>query len=142
MKLYIAGDHAGFKLKEKLKKYLGNRYIVVDFGAKDYDKDDDYPDFAKKLAEKLGKGRGILVCGSGQGVCIAANKFRGVRAAQCWNIKTARHAKEHLDANVICLGARTMRVAMARKVVDAWLGARFLKGRHLRRIRKIRGLEK
>lgn len=144
--LYIAADHAGWQLKEDLKLYLMERgEEVIDLGNDVLDPDDDYPDFAKDLAEKVvaeGK-RGILICGSGQGVCVTANKVKGARAALAHNDFTARSAREHLDANIICLGGRVTDLETAKKIVDNWLNAEFeTDPRHERRLSKIKEIER
>ena len=140
--LYIAADHAGFPLKEELKKYLlGQDYDVVDLGAHELAPNDDYPDFAADLARRVSDGEnsgGILICGTGQGVCIAANRFLGIRAALIYDEFTARAAAEHLDANVICLGGRTTEPEIAKRLVKIWLDTEFSgEERHKRRLKKI-----
>ncbi|PJE59630.1 MAG: ribose 5-phosphate isomerase B [Candidatus Portnoybacteria bacterium CG10_big_fil_rev_8_21_14_0_10_44_7] len=144
--LYIAADHAGWQLKEDLREYLlGRGEEVLDLGNDVLDPDDDYPDFARDLAEKVvAQGaRGILVCGSGQGVCLAANKVKGVRAALAHDEFTARTAREHLDANILCLGGRVTDLETAKKIVKNWLGANFEEApRHERRLSKIKEIEK
>jgi len=133
--IYIASDHAGFKLKQKLLK----KYDFLDLGPNKFNKKDDYPDYAKKLAIKVvkEKTRGILICDTGQGVNIVANKIKGVYSALCYDIKTAKHAKEHLNANIICLGAKFLDDKKAKEIIDIWLKSKFKKGRHLRRLKKI-----
>lgn len=142
--IYIASDHAGFKLKEKVKKFLGKKKIgFVDLGAREFDRNDDYPNYAFRVARKVRgtKNKGILICGTGQGMCIAANKVRGVVAAPVWSLATARHAKEHLNADIICLGARFGNERDVGRIVSAWLNSRFKGGRHLRRLNKVRKLK-
>lgn len=158
MNIYIAADHAGFELKEKLKKVLAKRYNLIDLTPVFLD-GDDYPDVAEKVAKKVGvekNSRGILVCGSSTGVCIAANKIKGVRAVQGFNEAIAQFAREREDANVLCLSGcgvhyakerKKLRGAMttpkALKIVDAWLKAKFVGlARDKRRIEKITALEK
>lgn len=140
-KIYIASDHAGFDMKEKLKKFLKN-YEIVDFGALEYKKDDDYPDYAVKLAKKVAKqknGKGILICGAGHGMAIAANKVRGIRSSVVWNQESARYAKNHNNVNVISLPARLINQKQAEKITNVWLKTKFSKEkRHLRRLRKIK----
>ncbi len=137
--IYIASDHAGFKLKEKIKKYLiRNNYDFKNLGAYKYDKKDDYPDYARKVCESIlnKKGIGILVCGTGQGMCITANKFKKIIAALAWDVKTARHAKEHLNADILCLPGY---LKDYEKVLDAFLKSKFRKAeRHKRRLKKIK----
>lgn len=144
--LYIAADHAGWQLKEDLKKYLADKgQEVVDLGNDVLDPDDDYSDFAKELAEKVvaeGK-EGILICGSGQGACLAANKVKGARAALAHDEFTARVAKEHLNTNILCLGGRVIDLDLAKKIVSNWLGAQFSgEARHERRLGKIKEIER
>jgi ribose 5-phosphate isomerase B len=142
-KIFIGSDHAGFKLKEKLKKLLKTKKIkLIDLGTSSTESV-DYPDIAKKLAKKVvkEKAKGILLCGTGIGMSITANKIKGIRAALVYNIKTAKLAKEHNNANIICIGARTQKEKKALQMIKAWLNARFQKGRHLRRIKKIEGFK-
>jgi len=150
----IGADHAGFALKEHLKKFLQQkRYIVKDLGSHKLVKGDDYPDYAAKVARAVQrKGTGILVCGSAEGICIAANKFKGIRAVPVWTVQNAKLSREHNDANVLCLSGGKMkkRVAgvgltdsQAEKIVIAWLKTQFSGAeRHVRRIKKIARLEK
>lgn len=142
-KLYIASDHAGFELKNKLKEYL-SKYPAEDLGPYNYDKEDDYPDYAAKLARKIQEtnGKGILVCGSGQGMCRVADKFKGIYSALAWNEETARIAKEHGNANVLCLAGGFTDYETAKRIVDVWLGSEFKGGRHERRMDKIKSIEK
>jgi ribose 5-phosphate isomerase B len=139
-KIAIASDHAGFKLKEVLKKYLESKgYIIKDFGTFS-GKMVDYPDFIIPAAESVAKKEndiGIVIGGSGNGESIAANKVKGIRCALCWNKETARLAKEHNNANLISLGARLITEKEATLIVNTWLKSTFKKGRHLRRIKKI-----
>ena len=143
-KIAIASDHAGFKLKDALKKFLESKgYVVKDFGTFS-EKMVDYPDFIIPAAESVAKNEndiGIVIGGSGNGEAIAANKVKGIRCAVCWNEETARLAKEHNNANMISLGARLITEKEAILIVDTWLKSTFKKGRHLRRIRKISGYE-
>lgn len=144
-KIFIGADHNGFALKEKLKARLaGKNVIVKDEGNAVLDGNDDYPDYALRVARNVsrGKGEGILICGSGHGMAIAANKLKGVRAAVVHSASEAKKAREHDFINVLCLsGSTTMREAV--KIADAWLSARFSsEGRHKRRIEKIRRMEK
>lgn len=145
MKIAIGSDHAGFKLKEYLKSFLGKKgYQVKDFGTFSQESC-DYPEFASKVAKAVSGGRydkGILICFSGIGQSIVANRFPGVRAALCYNIKCARLSREHNDANIIVFGAGFMNKETARKVLSVWLETEFQGGRHLRRINKIEKIEK
>lgn len=146
--IYLAADHRGFNLKEELKKYLIEAgYQVEDVGAFAYNKDDDYPDFAAAAAAKVAQNpetnRAILLCGSGHGVDIVANKFRGVRAALCWNTAVAKQSREHDSANVLALAANWPTGEEAKEIVRTWLEAEFTgEGRHKRRLTKIKEVEK
>ena len=145
MKVALGADHAGYEEKERLKPVLKELGIEFeDFGAVSTDSV-DYPDFAAKVARKVADGefdQGLLVCGSGTGMAIAANKVHGVRAAVAWNEETARLAREHNDANVLSLGARTTPESEIPKIVRAWFETKFAGGRHQRRVEKISELEK
>lgn len=144
-KIVIGSDHAGFEDKEKIKRQLdalGVEYEDVGTNSKE---SVDYPIFAGKVAEMVSSGeaeQGILVCGSGNGMQIAANKFRGVRAALAWNEETARLARQHNDANVLSVPARMISPEEAAKVVESFLEAKFEGGRHARRVEEISKLEK
>jgi ribose 5-phosphate isomerase B len=144
-KLLIASDHAGFVLKEKLKAYLQKKAIrVKDLGT--YSKQRcDYPVYAYDLAKNISNGksqRGILICKSGVGNSIVANRLPGVRAALCDNIKIAKLSREHNDSNVLVLGSGFVKADLAKRMVGAWLNTRFLGGRHLRRIKLIDQIDK
>ena len=139
-KICIASDHAGYELKGKIKDYLINKSIsVIDLGP--FSKDSvDYPDYAKKVAKRLVLGKsdaGILVCGSGTGMAITANKFRGIRAAQCYNKASTILSRQHNNSNIICLGSRMLKYKEAFKYVAYFLNTKFDKGRHQQRINKI-----
>ncbi len=144
-KIAIGSDHAGFEEKERIKKQLERMDIEYeDFGTFS-DASVDYPDFAEKVGEAVAggdAGQGILVCGSGIGISIAANKVDGVRAALAWNAETAELARRHNDANVLAIGARTTPREEIPKIVSAWFSAEFEGGRHSRRVDKIANLEK
>ncbi len=144
-RIYIGSDHAGFRLKCGLIGWLRARgYEAVDMGPRTYSPDDDYPDYAKKVCSKvLENGAiGILVCGSGQGMDRAANKIKGIHASVCWDAGSAMVAKKHGNINVLCLGERFVKPAMARRIVRIWLEEPFeAEKRHLRRIDKIRRIE-
>lgn len=145
MKIAIGSDHAGFAEKERLKKTLDEIGVEYDDVGTYSTESVDYPDFARKVGEMVGSGtveRGILVCGSGIGVAIAANKVHGVRAAQAWNEETARLSRQHNDANVLTIGARVIPENEIPKIVKAWFSADFEGGRHAGRVRKILDLEK
>jgi ribose 5-phosphate isomerase B len=145
MRIALAADHAGFELKRELAGALqSDGHEVVDLGTHSTDPV-DYPDSAAAVASALAAGRadrGVIVCGSGAGVSIAANKFRGIRAAVCHDTYTARQAVEHDDMNVLCLGARVIGPALARDLTSAFVGARFSgEARHRRRLDKILAIE-
>jgi ribose 5-phosphate isomerase B len=139
-KIAIGADHAGFELKEKLKAWLlQNNFEIHDFGAHSAESA-DYPDFAHPVAEAVEKKQfdlGLLVCGSANGVAITANKHQGIRAAICWNEELAMLARQHNDANILCLGARFTEPALAQKILDRFLTASFEGGRHERRVKKM-----
>ena len=143
-KIALAADHAGFEEKEKIKSTLDELGVgYVDMGTDSCDSV-DYPDYARKVAEAVSNGefeQGLLVCGSGTGMALAANKVKGVRAAVAWSPDIARLAREHNDANVLSLPARFMSDSDAAAVVKAWFGADFEGGRHQRRVEKIEELE-
>lgn len=145
--IYLGADHRGFKLKEELKKHLIEEgHEVEDLGAFEYKKDDDYPDFAAavavKVAENPGAYRGILICGSGHGVDIVANKYENIRAALCFNRQVAAQSREHEDANVLVLASDWLDSADAKDIVIVWLGKSFSgEERHIRRLNKIREIE-
>ena len=138
--LGIASDHAGFEMKEELKKFLKEKgYEVKDFGTHSPESM-DYPDVAHPLAESVEKGevsQGIALCGSGNGISMTLNKHQGVRAALCWNEELAALARQHNDANVLSLPARFISVELAKKIVEKFLESSFEGGRHLRRVNKI-----
>lgn len=144
MKIAIASDHAGYEEKERLKPVLDELGIQYeDLGTVSTDSV-DYPDYARKVGEEVASGhveQGLLVCGSGTGMAIAANKVPGVRAAVAWNEEIARLAREHNDANVLSLGARVTPYEELVKIVRAWFAAKFDGGRHTRRVEKIREIE-
>ena len=145
MKIAIGSDHAGFADKEKIKHQLDElRVEYEDVGTTSTDSV-DYPIYAKKVAEKVATGEaeyGILVCGSGNGMQIAANKIHGVRAALAWNEETARLARQHNDANVLSVPARMISPEEVSKIIKSWLDAEFEGGRHKRRVEEISELEK
>ncbi len=140
MKIAIGSDHAGFTLKEEIKKFLKEKGIeVVDFGTHSEDRV-DYPDYAVPLAESVARGEedfGILICGTGIGMSIAANKVKGIRASLVSDVYSAHSAREHNNANILCMGGRVLGVELAKEITNAWLNASFMGGRHERRINKI-----
>ena len=138
MRLFISSDHAGVEFKEKLLTELKKKkpsLIIEDFGTSGSESV-HYPFFAKKVADQVaaGKGVGVLICGTGIGMSIAANKISGIRAAVVWNDESAKLAKEHNDANILCLGARLHTLEVAISAVISWLDAQFQGGRHQERL--------
>ena len=138
--IYIGCDRAGTELKAKIIDEYGGRYKFSDLVEQA-----DYPDAARTVCESVLKdpdSAGILICGTGIGMSLAANKYKGIRAAVCGDIYSARMAKEHNNANVICIGARVIGETTAREIVDVWLGSQFQGGRHGERLAKIAEIEK
>jgi ribose 5-phosphate isomerase B len=139
-KVCIASDHGGFTLKESIKDLLIKKNVsIIDLGPSEK-KTVDYPDYAKKLAKRIKTKKsdvGILVCGSGTGMAISANKIRNIRAAVCYNAKSTRLSREHNNANIIALGARLTNKKLSLKLVEIFLKTKFEGGRHLKRINKI-----
>lgn len=144
MKIAIGSDHAGFELKKEIIDYLKEKnYDFKDFGVTSPESV-DYPDQAAKVARAVAAGefdQGILVCGTGIGVCISANKIRGIRAALCHDVFSARMARAHNNSNILTLGARVVGPGLALAIVEAYLSESFAGGRHQRRVDKIMGLE-
>ena len=145
MKLAIASDHGGYQLKEAVTRFLREKKIdLIDLGVGNEDSV-DYPDFASEVAARVSSGAvdaGILVCGTGIGMAITANKFKGVRAAVVTDPYTAKMSKEHNDANIIAFGGRVLQEPAALEIVQAWLDAKFQGGRHEARLKKIEAIEK
>lgn len=145
MKIAVASDHAGFGLKSRILRYLKEKNIQgIDFGASGRDSV-DYPDFAIEAATSVAGGEtdyGILICGTGIGMSIAANKVPGIRAALCHDLLTAEASRRHNDANILVLGERVLDEESALRIVDAWLQSDFDAGRHQRRIEKIHAIER
>ncbi|MFT7099039.1 MAG: ribose 5-phosphate isomerase B [Rickettsiales bacterium] len=140
MKIAIASDHAGFDLKSLIIKEFGSKFQIIDLGCDNSEISVDYPDFAKKLAQEIiskSVDFGILVCGSGIGISIAANRFKQIRAALCHNSQTAELSRKHNDANVLCLGARIVNEKDAIKIVETFLNTDFEGARHARRVEKL-----
>lgn len=141
----VGADHAGVELKDKVKTWLvGHGHQVLDVGTHGPDSV-DYPDFAAAVGVAVAAGRatrGVLVCGTGIGMAIAANKIAGIRAVQCNDVASARISREHNDSNVLALGARTTAEDVAFTIVDAWLATTFEGGRHTRRVDKVAALER
>ncbi|ATW25987.1 ribose 5-phosphate isomerase B [Candidatus Formimonas warabiya] len=145
MKLALGSDHGGFRMKEMIKAYLRTENIEFeDFGTAD-ENAVDYPDFAEKVAEAVAGGlydRGILICGTGIGIGIAANKVPGIRAALCHDVFSARASREHNNANILTMGERVIGPGLALEIVKTWLAAEFSGGRHACRVEKIAELER
>jgi ribose 5-phosphate isomerase B len=145
MKIAIGSDHAGFEDKERVKKQLEELGFEYEDVGTNSTESVDYPIYAQKVAEKVANGeveQGLLICGSGNGMQIAANKIHGIRAALAWNAETARLAREHNDANVLSVPARMISPEEVSKVVKSYLDAKFEGGRHQRRVEEISELEK
>ena len=144
MTIAIGSDHAGFPLKQVVKLWLEEHgYEVDDLGTYDT-KSVDYPDYAAAVAHAVAEGkvdRGILICGTGIGMSMSANKVPGIRAALCTDVYTARMSRRHNDANVLCMGARVIGPGVAESIVEAWLSEEFEGGRHARRVGKINALD-
>jgi ribose 5-phosphate isomerase B len=147
MKLVISADHAGFALKEEVRAYLTKvGHEVVDLGAYNGNSPDDYPDFAEKVGDAIRQGvaqRGILICGSGVGMCVAANKIPGIRAGMCHDTYSAHQGVEHDQMNVIVLGARIVGASLAYELADAFIHANFIatEERFQRRFKKVLAIE-
>ena len=144
-RIAIGADHGGFTLKNELATHLQEEYEVVDLGAHELDPDDDYPDVAKAVASAVASGqaeRGIIICGSGVGACITANKLRGIRACLCHDTYSAHQGVEHYDMNVLCLGARVIGQELAIELATAFLKAKFsAAARYQRRLEKVLAIE-
>ena len=144
MRIAVGADHAGFELKQRLAARLAAAgHAVLDLGTMSRESV-DYPDYAALVAESVADHkveRGLLICGTGIGMCIAANKVPGVRAALCADLYTARMSREHNDANVLVLGGRLMGADMGADILQAWLQTEFAAGRHARRVEKIADIE-
>ncbi len=141
----VGSDHGGFRLKEEVKNYLQEKgYQVRDFGT-DNEDSVDYPDFALQAARAVAAGEfqaGILICGTGIGMSISANKVKGIRAALCHDTFSARMSREHNDAQVLCMGQRVIGTGLALDIVKVWLESKFTGGRHCRRVEKIQSYER
>ncbi|MFA6029291.1 MAG: ribose 5-phosphate isomerase B [Elusimicrobiota bacterium] len=147
MKISIGADHAGYELKRIIHLHLEQKgHVVMNHGTDASEPPADYPDYARKVVSSVRSGdceRGIMVCGSGVGACVAANKFPGVRAGLCHDTFSARQGVEDDDVNVLCLGARVVGSSLALAIVDAWLEARFSDAtRHRTRLEKVKAIEK
>jgi len=145
MHVALGADHGGFALKTELAARLKDKYDILDLGAKTLDPADDYPNYAKAVAQTVASGdvqRGIIICGSGVGACIVANKIKGVRACLCHDTYSAHQGVEHDDMNVICLGARVIGGELAFELIAAFLEAKFSgEERHSRRLAKVLAIE-
>ena len=145
-KIFLGADHAGFQLKEHIKKFLDKLdYKYEDLGAYTDENSSDYPETAYKLAKKVAesKGKGILMCGTGTGEAIVANKVKGIRAANCFSEYTAKMSREHNNSNVLCLGARVLNKNIAQKITKIWLETDFSsEPRHKRRVKQIENIER
>jgi RpiB/LacA/LacB family sugar-phosphate isomerase len=145
LRVIIGSDHAGFSLKEDVREFLSEASLeVLDVGTYT-DESVDYPDFGGKVAEKVSSGefaRGILVCGSGVGMTIVANKFSGVRAVMCLDSQTARMSRKHNDTNVLVLAGRRTDIETAKPIITTWLETEFEGERHSRRLNKVTDIEK
>lgn len=145
MKYYVATDHAGFDLANFVKDFLIKRKIDVECFLPQVGAKVDYPDYAKKLCKAVlvnQESRGILICGTGIGMCISANRFKGIRAALCTDSYMAKMTRLHNDANVLCLGSRLSGIGQVESILEAFLNTDFEGGRHLQRIQKIELEEK
>ncbi len=144
MKIAIGADHAGYETKEKIKRVLDEMGIEYEDLGTYSPEPVDYPDFGAAVGKKVAAGEadeGIVICGSGIGIAIAANKIKGIRAAQAWNEETARLARQHNNANVLAIGARVLSEEEIHKILKAWFETKFEGGRHAKRIEKIKQLE-
>ena len=146
MRIAVGADHGGYPLNERVIDELrGAGHEITDFGTHDGSIADDYPDYARKVGQAIQQGKveiGILICGSGVGAAVAANKLKGVRAALCGDTYSGHQSREHDDCNVLCLGARVTGVELALEIVRAFVAARFTgEERHLRRLKKVAEME-
>ncbi len=139
-KLFISSDHAGYKLKEQIKKKFEKRYFFNDLGTNNSKISVNYPDYAHRLCKKVAnnnKNMGILICGSGMGMSIAANRHKKIRAAVCYSVKNTKLSRLHNNANIITLGSRLIKKDIAFKCIEVFMNTRFEGGRHIKRVRKI-----
>ena len=139
-KIFISSDHAGFDLKEQIKKKFSKRFLFYDMGTDNSKTSVNYPDFAHKLSRKVSnnsKNLGILVCGSGMGMSMAANKHKKIRAAVCYSVKNAKLSRLHNNANIITLGSRLTKKNTAFKCIEVFVSTKFEGGRHKKRVKKI-----
>ncbi|MFC1700916.1 ribose 5-phosphate isomerase B [Patescibacteria group bacterium] len=145
--LYLGADHAGYNLKQEIKKELKELGIEYnDLGNKEFEPKDDYPDFALEVSKKVfenNNNKGILFCATGIGMCITANKIKGIRATICCNEFMAKQAVEHNNVNILCLGGKVLDLETAKKIIKIWLKTEFTgEERHIRRLEKIKNIEK
>ena len=139
-KIFISSDHAGYNLKEQIKRRFKNKYIFQDLGPDTSSKSVNYPDYAHKLCKKISKSSknmGILVCGSGMGMSMAANRHKKIRAAVCYSVKNTKLSRLHNNANIITLGSRLTKKNTAFKCIDVFMKTKFEGGRHNKRVKKI-----
>ena len=139
-KIYISSDHAGYNLKENIKRKFKKKYIFLDLGTNNSKESVNYPDFAHRLCRKVSndtKNIGILVCGSGMGMSMAANKHKKIRAAVCYSVKNTKLSRLHNNANIITLGSRLTKKDTAFKCIEAFINTKFEGGRHKKRVEKI-----
>jgi ribose 5-phosphate isomerase B len=139
-KIFISSDHAGFNLKEQIKKKFSKKFQFQDMGTNDSKTSVNYPDYAHKLSKKVSnnsKNIGILVCGSGMGMSMAANKHKKIRAAVCYSVKNAKLSRLHNNANIITLGSRLTKKNIAFKCIEVFVSTKFEGGRHKKRVKKI-----
>ena len=139
-KIFISSDHAGYSLKEQIKKRFKKKYFFYDMGTEDSKISVNYPDYAHKLCKKVAKNSknmGILVCGSGMGMSMAANRHKKIRAAVCYSIKNTKLSRLHNNANIITLGSRLTKKNIAFKCIDIFVNTKFEGGRHKKRVKKI-----
>jgi ribose 5-phosphate isomerase B len=145
MKIALASDHAGYELKEGVRAFLEDKGIACRDWGSGPGETVDYVDYGIRAVESMASGecdRAILFCGTGLGMAIVANKFKGIRAAACWNLYTAEISRKHNDSNCLCLGGRVLELGEALEIVEVWLNDGFEGGRHARRVAKIADLEK
>ena len=139
-KIFISSDHAGFNLKEQIKKKFSKKFLFQDLGTDNSKKSVNYPDYAHKLSKKVSNNSnniGILVCGSGMGMSMAANKHKKIRAAVCYSVKNAKLSRLHNNANIITLGSRLIKKNTAFKCIEVFINTKFEGGRHKKRVKKI-----
>jgi len=139
-KIFISSDHAGYNLKEQIKKKFSNKFLFKDLGTNNSKESVNYPDYAHKLSKKVSnnsKNIGILVCGSGMGMSMAANKHKKIRAAVCYSVKNAKLSRLHNNANIITLGSRLTKKNIAFKCIEVFVNTKFEGGRHKNRVKKI-----